>query len=42
MFQELPETTVTVKVGRQKTAAKYFVENTQKVRVLLKSFIEAK
>lgn len=41
MFQELPETTVTVKVGRQKTAAKYFVENTQKVRELLKSFITA-
>ena len=42
MFQELPERTVTVKVGRQKTAAKYFVENTQKVRELLKSFVETK
>ncbi len=41
MFQELPENTVTVKVGRQKTAAKYFVENTQKVRELLKSFVKA-
>ena len=41
MFQELPESTVTVKVGRQKTAAKYFVENTQKVRELLKSFTKA-
>ena len=41
MFQELPDTTVTVKVGRQKTAAKYFVENTQKVRELLKSFTKA-
>ena len=41
MFQELPESTVTVKVGRQKTAAKYFVENTQKVRELLKSFVKA-
>ncbi|WP_273567285.1 bifunctional alpha,alpha-trehalose-phosphate synthase (UDP-forming)/trehalose-phosphatase [Maribacter halichondriae] len=34
MFQELPESTVTVKVGRQKTSAKYFVENTMKVREL--------
>ncbi len=41
MFQELPESTVSVKVGRQKTAAKYFVENTQKVRELLKSFTKA-
>jgi len=40
MFQELPESTVTVKVGRQKTAAKYFVENTQKVRELLKAFVK--
>jgi len=40
MFQELPESTVTVKVGRQKTAAKFFVENTQKVRELLKSFVK--
>ena len=41
MFQELPESTVTVKVGRQKTAAKYYVENTKKVRELLKSFAKA-
>ncbi|GAB5472806.1 MAG: bifunctional alpha,alpha-trehalose-phosphate synthase (UDP-forming)/trehalose-phosphatase [Maribacter sp.] len=41
MFQELPESTVTVKVGRQKTAARYFVENTDKVRELLKSFAKA-
>lgn len=41
MFQELPESTVTVKVGRQKTAAKFYVENTQKVRELLKSFAKA-
>lgn len=41
MFQELPESAVTVKVGRQKTAAKYFVENTLKVRDLLKSFAKA-
>ena len=41
MFQELPESTVTVKVGRHKTAAKYYVENTQMVRELLKSFVKA-
>jgi len=38
MFMELPETAVTVKVGMQKTSAKYFVENTLKVRELLKLF----
>ncbi len=41
MFEELPANTVTVKVGRHKTAAKYYVENTQKVRELLKSFVKA-
>ncbi|MCL4117249.1 UNVERIFIED_CONTAM: hypothetical protein GTU68_001988 [Idotea baltica] len=41
MFQELPERTVTVKVGRQKTSAKYFVEDTKKVRTLLKAFTKA-
>jgi trehalose 6-phosphate synthase/phosphatase len=41
MFQELPESTITVKVGRQKTAAKYYVENTQKVRELLKAFVNS-
>ncbi len=35
MFQELPESSVTIKVGRQKTHAEYFVENTKKVRELL-------
>ena len=39
MFEDLPESTVSVKVGMQKTSAKYFVENTKKVRDLLKSFI---
>ena len=39
MFQELPETAVTVKVGRQKTHAKYYVENTSRVRALLKDFL---
>ncbi|MEO9893148.1 bifunctional alpha,alpha-trehalose-phosphate synthase (UDP-forming)/trehalose-phosphatase [Aurantibacter sp.] len=41
MFQELPDSTVTVKVGRQKTSAKYFVEDTKKVRTLLKAFIKS-
>ncbi len=39
MFQELPETTVTVKVGLQKTQAKYHVEGTKKVRELLAQFL---
>ncbi|WP_339705906.1 bifunctional alpha,alpha-trehalose-phosphate synthase (UDP-forming)/trehalose-phosphatase [uncultured Kriegella sp.] len=42
MFQELPESTVTVKVSRQKTHAKYYVENTQKVRELLGRFAKLK
>ncbi|GLB50225.1 bifunctional alpha,alpha-trehalose-phosphate synthase (UDP-forming)/trehalose-phosphatase [Neptunitalea lumnitzerae] len=41
MFRDLPETAVTVKVGLQKTSAKYFVQNTQEVRTLLKKFTEA-
>ena len=41
MFQELPESSVTVKVGLQKTHAKYYLENTQKVRELLEKFAEA-
>ncbi len=40
MFQELPESATTVKVGRQKTQAKYFVENTAEVRELLRSFLK--
>ena len=40
MFQELPEDSVTVKVGRQKTQAKYFVDNTKNVRSILKRFAE--
>ena len=39
MFQELPESTVTVKVGLQKTHAKYHVEGTKKVRELLTHFL---
>ena len=38
MFQELPETAVTVKVGRQKTQAKYYVDSIKNVRALLKRF----
>ncbi len=38
MFQELPETAVTVKVGRQKTQAKYYVDSIKNVRDLLKRF----
>ncbi|WP_298486683.1 bifunctional alpha,alpha-trehalose-phosphate synthase (UDP-forming)/trehalose-phosphatase [uncultured Maribacter sp.] len=40
MFEELPESTVSVKVGRQKTQAKYFIENTKKVRELIGKFAE--
>lgn len=40
MFQELPEESVTVKVGRQKTSAKYFVDNTKNVRDILARFAE--
>ncbi len=41
MFQELPQTTVTVKVGLQKTQAKYHVESTKRVRELLNQFVQA-
>lgn len=40
MFQELPESSVTVKVGLQKTHAKYYVDGTKDVRKLLNRFIE--
>lgn len=40
MFQELPESTVTVKVGRQKTQARYFIDNIKYVRNLLKRFTD--
>jgi trehalose 6-phosphate synthase/phosphatase len=39
MFQELPEDAVTVKVGSQKTHAKYYVDNVNKVRDLLAKFV---
>lgn len=40
MFQELPESTVTIKVGRQKTQAKYFVDSVKSVRDILSRFVE--
>lgn len=39
MFQELPDSAITVKVGPKKTHAKYHVEGTKKVREVLKRFI---
>ncbi len=38
MFQELPETAITVKVGRQKTQARYYVDSIKNVRDLLDRF----
>ncbi|PRX54345.1 bifunctional alpha,alpha-trehalose-phosphate synthase (UDP-forming)/trehalose-phosphatase [Flagellimonas meridianipacifica] len=40
MFQELPESAITVKVGLQKTQAKYHVESTKRVRELLNQFAQ--
>ena len=39
MFQELPKSAVTVKVGLNKTQARYHVESISKVRNLLKHFL---
>lgn len=41
MFEELPETAVTVKVGRQKTHAKYFVESPESVLGVLQRLVDA-
>lgn len=38
MFQELPESAVTVKVGRQKTQARYYLDGIKLVRDVLKRF----
>ncbi|MBT8281392.1 MAG: bifunctional alpha,alpha-trehalose-phosphate synthase (UDP-forming)/trehalose-phosphatase [Muriicola sp.] len=38
MFQELPENAVTVKVGRQKTQAKFYLDSIKNVRDLLSRF----
>ncbi|MCM4163086.1 MULTISPECIES: bifunctional alpha,alpha-trehalose-phosphate synthase (UDP-forming)/trehalose-phosphatase [unclassified Arenibacter] len=40
MFQELPESAFTVKVGRQKTQARYYVDSIKNVRGLLEHFID--
>lgn len=39
LFEELPKSTVTVKVGLKKTQAKYYIEGTKKVREFLEKFI---
>ena len=41
MFMELPESAVTVKVGRQKTRATYFIDDIGKVRGLLQKFADS-
>ena len=41
LFKELPESTVTVKVGMKKTAATYFLKDTDKVRNLLSGFAQS-
>ena len=38
MFQELPNSAITIKVGHQKTQAKYYLDGTEDVRKLLKRF----
>jgi len=40
MFRELPENAITIKVGIKKTSARYYVQNTDKVRDLLTLFAE--
>ncbi|HUH45849.1 MAG TPA: trehalose-phosphatase, partial [Arenibacter sp.] len=40
MFQELPKSAVTVKVGRHRTQAMYYVKNIGNVRELLHTFID--
>ncbi|MBR9915324.1 MAG: bifunctional alpha,alpha-trehalose-phosphate synthase (UDP-forming)/trehalose-phosphatase, partial [Algicola sp.] len=40
MFEELPDSAYTVKVGFKKTSAKYYVKNTDEVRDVLHKFIE--
>jgi len=40
MFQELPDSAITVKVGRQKTQAQYYVDSIKNVRGLLEHFID--
>ncbi|MDT0647303.1 bifunctional alpha,alpha-trehalose-phosphate synthase (UDP-forming)/trehalose-phosphatase [Zunongwangia sp. F260] len=40
MFKELPEKAYTVKVGIKQTSARYYVEDTKKVRTILQAFTE--
>ncbi len=40
LFNELPESSVTVKVGMKKTAARYYLKDIDKVRGLLSGFVE--
>lgn len=40
LFKELPKNALTIKVGTDKSAAKYYVDSYKDVRTLLKSFIE--
>jgi trehalose 6-phosphate synthase/phosphatase len=37
MFEELPESAYTIKVGSQKTAARYYIKDTDKVRDILET-----
>ncbi|WP_343485954.1 bifunctional alpha,alpha-trehalose-phosphate synthase (UDP-forming)/trehalose-phosphatase [Allomuricauda sp. d1] len=39
MFQELPDSAISVKVGLKKTSAKYYVNGPKRVRELLKNFV---
>lgn len=41
MFRDLPESTISVKVGPKKTMATYRIDNTQNVKSLMKKMIEA-
>lgn len=38
IFRELPESAITVKVGTEETSAKYYIENQEKVKDLLRKF----
>lgn len=40
MFEELPDSAYTIKVGRKKTKARFFIKGTDEVRNLLHKFIE--
>jgi trehalose 6-phosphate synthase/phosphatase len=40
MFQELPDEAITVKVGRMKTHAKYFLKGIPAARALISRFTE--